>query len=119
MIVVISVGGYPIYVCGMCDLPAFCEESKIFKNVILCVSPNPGTSVRSTTNAYRKCSDEGYEPYIIVDGPHHAVLGLLDGNLQALGLAIACHRGRSMAKSAVWIHPDCWFADSVVSSIHL
>lgn len=37
---------------------------------------------------------------------HHPRLGLLDGDLEALGLAVALHRGRGMADGAVGVHPD-------------
>jgi hypothetical protein len=49
---------------------------------------------------------KGDIPDIIVDGLHHAVLGLADGLLQTLGLALTGVRGRGMADGAVWIHPD-------------
>jgi hypothetical protein len=47
------------------------------------------------------------------------VLGLLDGNLEALGLTIACQRGGGMADGTVRVHPDDRLAGLVVSGIHL
>jgi hypothetical protein len=58
-------------------------------------------------------------PNFTINVLHHAIFGLLDGVLEALSLAVAGHRCRSMANSTVWIHPDDPFSRSTVSSIHL
>lgn len=87
MIIMISVGSDSIHMRSMGSLSLIGEEAEIFKYVVLRMASNPGT-------------------YFSIYRPHHAVLGLFDSNVEALGLTLTCHVGRGMAYSTVRIHPD-------------
>lgn len=58
-------------------------------------------------------------PYIVVDGPHNTVLGLLDSHIKTLGLAVTSGLRRGMAYGAVRIHLDDGLAWFVLPGIHL
>lgn len=121
VIVVVRVGGDAIQVSGVGSFPAFCEESEVFEDIVLCMCANPRTTVRSISGVGREESRNrrAREPYVAVNRPHHAVLSLLNGHLEPFGLAIARHRRRGMTDCAVGIHPDEGLSIWVVSSIHL
>lgn len=68
----ICVGGDTVQVGRVCRLTLIGEEAEVLEDVVLCVSSDPRS-------------------YLCVYRPHHAVFGLLDGDVKSLGLAIACH----------------------------
>lgn len=106
VVVVVGVGGDTIEVGGMSSLPALGEQTEILQYVVLGVSSNPGTASRVSTERHlgRFLPDV---PNVVVYRLHHAMLGLLNGNIETLGLAVARQSGRSMAEGAVGVHPNC------------
>jgi hypothetical protein len=101
MVIMVCVGGEAFKMLGVGRLASLCEKSEVLKDIVLRMSSDP----RSDVIVYRL---------------HHAALGLPDGDLEALGLALAGERGRSVADGAVRVHPDLPFPGFgvIVSGIH-
>lgn len=100
--------------------------TEILKYVILSMGPYPRAIhdadelvTLGLDNKGGQGNQERDQPYVTIYGSHHAFLGLFDGHFEALCLTVTGHRGRSMAYSAVRIHPDDGLAHLGVSGVHL
>jgi hypothetical protein len=87
VVVVEGVGAESVEVGSVGGLSAFGEKPEVLEDVILCVGADPLSDV-------------------VVNRRHHPGLGLLDSEVQSLGLAVTLVCGRGMAYGTIRIHPD-------------
>ena len=112
VVVVIGMSRDAVQMGRVRGLPPLRQQPEVFEYVVLSVSSHPGAAIKGL--AARTAQDAGskrwredsHVPYVVVDGLHHPGLGLADGHLEPLGLAIAGQRGRSVAYGTVRVHPD-------------
>lgn len=126
VIIVVRSGVDTIDIGGVSYFSALCEKPEILQDVVLGMGPDPAPWKGSQHNG-QTCQASSDLPNVVVYGLHHTLLGLFYGNIEPFGLAVACHRGGSMAYGAVGVHPNsglacprsAWRARSAVSGIHL
>lgn len=95
----------------MSSFPALCEQLEVLEDVVLSMEANPAPVEFCQHDCEQLLPLRKDDlPDLVVYRLHHSVFGLLYGNLEALGLAIAGHGGRGMAHSTVGIH----FEDTLV-----
>ena len=109
LILVVRRVPYALYMLRVGFFPSLGEHTEIGENVILCVSSCPFTAyVVSRRSRYhvQKTPHGAYSPNVMVHGPHHLMLGMVNSRLQGFRLAITLQVGCAAADGTVGIHPD-------------
>lgn len=134
----VGMGCQSFKVGRMCSLASFSEQPEVLENIVLGVCSDPRTGSTFSRLSYRQSKEAaspswirsrssrdntkhkmGFLPYVVVHRLHHTRLGLLNGDLEALGLAVASKAGGSMTDGTVRVHSDDGLAGFMFSGIHL
>lgn len=108
LVVVVGILGNAVQVSSMSGLAAIGELAKVIKNVVLGMGTDPSTVKLLASNQLKTTQGDTWNnlPDVIIDRLHYPLLGMLDGQLQALGLALTGRVGGSGANGTVGIHSD-------------
>lgn len=111
MVLVVRRVPYALEVLRVGLFPSLGEHAEVREYVILRVSSCPFTTyVVSPRPKYRsvvrKTPQGAYSPNVMVHGPHHLMLGMVNSRLQGLRLAITLQVGGAAANGTVGVHPD-------------
>jgi len=96
VVVVVGMCCDPVKVRSVCLLPPLGEQPEVLEDVVLSMSTDPCAKEKKSvsrpflTRGILYCPLSAAVPYVVVYRLHHPSLGLADGHLKALGLAVAC-----------------------------